>query len=75
MSITVGFRCDLLGAAFDFCTLYPAAGPAEFATAKMNCKMVFRLLGDRIMRHLSYDDRLRLKKTPLQDAALAFENR
>ena len=74
MSFAVGFRCGLLEAAFDFCMSYPDGGPAEFSTAKEKCKTVFRLVGSRIMRLLSRQDRRGLKNTPLEDVAYVYES-
>jgi len=55
------------GAAFDFCIAYPQHGPAEFIDFQHRCGMVFYNERERILSHLSREDREKLKNLSLKD--------
>lgn len=62
-------------AAFEFCLRYPEGTVEDFAELKEKASKVFRLEGDRIMRHLTKAERDGLLDSPLKDVVEAFRNR
>jgi len=63
------------GALFDFCIQYPKGTAEDFRVLKGKAQMVFRLLGDNIMRRLTKTERESLLETPLKDVVEEFNRR
>ena len=57
-----------------FCTDHEG-GPAEFDALRVKCRTVFELVGHRILRHLTHEERERLADTPLAFALVKFRSR
>ena len=67
-------ECDVdFQTAVEFCAV-DGGGPMAFDALRVKCRTVFELLGHRILRYLTHEERERLVDTPLEFALVKFRS-